>query len=81
MLLKSITDTTEAGLNYLNPILSLEESVIRQLAKQIGRTKNPAELPRKSEDGNYYFPQGKYKIEITLASGKKDAMDFEIEEK
>ena len=81
LLLKSISDTTEAGLNYLNPILSLEESVIRQLAKQTGRTKNPAELPRKSEDGNYYFPQGKYKIEITLASGKKDAMDFEIEEK
>ncbi|TAH42637.1 MAG: glycosyl hydrolase [Bacteroidetes bacterium] len=78
ILLKTVTDTTEAGLNYFHPVLSMEETVANLLSKKIGRTKNPTELPRKSDDGNYYLPEGKYKLEITLASGTKESMDFEV---
>jgi len=76
--LKTLSDTAETGLNYLELNLSMTEKESKLLAKQLGRKKSNSELPHKAEDGNYYFPVGKYKMEIILKSGLRKSKDFEI---
>jgi len=69
-LLKTITDTSEAGLNYVAYHLTMDSSVVKQFEKSAsaatkkGEKKNPV-VVKQAEDSNYYLIAGKYTIEIT----------------
>jgi len=77
-MLNTFSDTSEAGLNFIEPKLAMKEKESKILTRELGRKKSNPEIPHKAEDGNFYFPVGKYKLEITLASGRKETRDFEI---
>jgi len=77
-MLHTFSDTSEAGLNFIEPKLAMKEKESKILTRELGRKKSNPEIPHKAEDGNFYFPVGKYKLEITLASGRKETRDFEI---
>ncbi len=76
--LKSLSDTCEAGINFSKVVLAMSGKQAKSLTQKLGKGKNPEEIPRRAEDGNYYFPAGIYVLEITLASGEKEKKTFEI---
>jgi photosystem II stability/assembly factor-like uncharacterized protein len=79
--LNHFNDTAEAGINYANRILSMYEKQSKALTKQLGKNRSGEEMPLKAEDGKYYFPAGKYSLEIKLSDGVKETRPFEIKSK
>jgi hypothetical protein len=72
ILLKTFSDSSEAGLNYVKYNFQIDSSDVNDFEKSFGGKKKtePVQL-KKSEDGNYYLLPGKYFVEITDASGNK----------
>ena len=80
ILLKTLNDTSEAGLNYLNYDLSIDSASVKLLEKEKSGKTGKVTMKR-AENNAWYLPAGKYSVEITNASGQSASTKFEVVEK
>jgi photosystem II stability/assembly factor-like uncharacterized protein len=81
ILLKTLTDSSEAGINYVNYNLTMDSTAVPALQKSLNdKKKNKAVIVKQGEDKNYYLPAGKYVIEITTQNKNSATTDFEVKE-
>jgi photosystem II stability/assembly factor-like uncharacterized protein len=82
ILLKTIIDTSEAGLNYLNYDISIDSSDVTGYEKDLINTKGKkSSTIQKADDGKFYLLPGKYKIEFSDKSGNKANTSFILNDK
>jgi len=82
IVLKSFTDSSEAGLNYLSYNLRIDSANVQAFQKSLEDKKGSSKITlEKAEDGNYYLIVGKYTVEIEDKSGNKIAVPLNIIQK
>jgi hypothetical protein len=80
--LKTLTDSSEAGLNYLKYNLVMDSTSVPAYEKSLNDKKDAASLKiEKAEDGNYYLIPGKYTIEIEDPAGHAVSVSLNVVEK
>jgi photosystem II stability/assembly factor-like uncharacterized protein len=81
ILLKMLTDTSEAGINYVNYNLSIDSTTAMALQKSLSDKKtNKTVVIKQAEDKNYYLVAGKYVAEITTQNKNIASTTFEVKE-
>jgi ligand-binding sensor domain-containing protein len=75
LLLCSLTDTAEAGLNYGRLTLSMDAATAAKLSKE---SKKKGAMLKAAEDGNYYLPEGTYQLEVKGPTDVKEAFSLEV---
>ena len=72
ILLKTLIDTSEAGINYISYNLSIDSSAVTAFEKSLSDKKKGVDVKvSKAEDGNYYVIPGTYTAEINDEEGHK----------
>ncbi len=72
IVLSTLSDTSEAGLNYVNYKLMMDSTVVKLFEKSItDKKKNRNVTVKRGEDGNYYLIPGLYTVKITDIEGVK----------
>ncbi|MGE5437564.1 MAG: VPS10 domain-containing protein, partial [Syntrophothermus sp.] len=86
LILKEITDSSEAGLNYINYDLSIDDkaevkyaSYIKDKSSRKKEDKNHF-VVKKSDDGKIYLLPGKYLVEVNI-NGQKEEKEFEVKQR
>jgi photosystem II stability/assembly factor-like uncharacterized protein len=81
IVLRTFTDTSEAGINYASYNIIMDSSAVSSLQKAMtDKKKNKAVVIKAGEDKNYYLPAGKYTVDITTQSKNIITTDFEVKE-
>lgn len=83
LVLKTLTDTCERGINYITYDLTLDSTRTASFEKKLNEKTKDGEKPvkvKKAGNGKYYLPPGKYRAEFADAFGNKAEMVFEVEE-
>jgi photosystem II stability/assembly factor-like uncharacterized protein len=79
IVLKSFTDTSEAGINYFAYKLRIDSSNVQAFKKSLEDKKTNSKVAlEKAEDGNYYLIPGNYSFEISDNSGNKISVPLKI---
>lgn len=82
VLLKEVSDSAEAGVNYVTNDLSLDGATAKKLEAECRKSKKDATfriLPGK-DDGKYYLVPGDYKLTFTDANGHSVEGKFEVKD-
>ncbi|HPD54607.1 MAG TPA: hypothetical protein PLI08_11725 [Bacteroidia bacterium] len=82
VLLKEVSDSAEAGVNYVTNDLSLDGATAKKLEAECRKSKKDAAfriLPGK-DDGKYYLVPGDYKLTFTDAHGHSVEGKFEVKD-
>jgi len=82
VLLKEVSDSAEAGVNYVTNDLSLDGATAKKLEAECRKSKKDAAfriLPGK-DDGKYYLVPGEYKLTFTDANGHSVEGKFEVKD-
>ncbi|MCU0324354.1 MAG: glycosyl hydrolase, partial [Spirosomaceae bacterium] len=80
LVLKTMSDEAEAGLNFTSYDLTIDESAKADYEKYLNDTKKKDEKEiklEKADDGKIYIRGGKYKV-VFEANGSKSEKDLEI---
>jgi photosystem II stability/assembly factor-like uncharacterized protein len=76
--LRTLTDSSEVGLNYLAYNLAIDETAVPALEKELtDKAKKPVKIT-KADNGQYYLPAGEYTLEVTL-SGQTEKQPLKVE--
>ncbi|MEO8086556.1 MAG: glycosyl hydrolase [Bacteroidota bacterium] len=78
LLLKTIKDSSEAGLNYQPYNLGIDSAVVKQFEKSMSDKKSKPFVIKQAEDKKYYLVPGKYKVEIVDAAGNVASGEFKV---
>ncbi len=82
IVLKTLTDTSETGLNYVSYNLEIDSSTVIQFEKSLVDKKQTKPITvKQGENKKYYLLAGKYTVEITNAVGNKVSTSFNVKEK
>lgn len=79
--LRTLTDDSEAGLNFINFDLSIDTTAKGEYEKYLNAAKKKDEKEvklEKADDGKMYIRAGKYKVVIETATGTKSEQVLEI---
>jgi photosystem II stability/assembly factor-like uncharacterized protein len=81
IVVRTLTDTSEAGINYVNYNLIMDSTAVPALQKSLSdKKKNKTVVLKQGEDKNYYLPAGKYVIDITTQNKATATAKFEVKE-
>ena len=72
LILKTINDTAETGLNFYNYNLTIDSTALNNYTAFLNREKKPEDkkiVLKKADDGNYYLQAETYKVEYTTTTG------------
>ena len=81
LILRTLTDDSEAGLNYVNFDLTIDTTAKVEYEKYLNASKKKDEKEiklEKADDGKMYIRAGKYKVVIETPTGTKAEQVFEI---
>ncbi|MFN8144138.1 MAG: glycosyl hydrolase [Bacteroidia bacterium] len=77
VLIKTLKDSSEAGLNYVTYDLSIDSMELKNVKRSFAKQKVNIEA---GENGVSYLPAGKYKLKISDSEGANDSASFEIKD-
>lgn len=81
IVLRSLSDTSEAGLNYVTNNLMMDSTKVKSLEASTTDKKTKAVKVKRGEDGNYYLIPGKYSLEISDKEGNKTETTLTVKSK
>jgi photosystem II stability/assembly factor-like uncharacterized protein len=70
IVLATMRDSSEAGLNYAMYNFQVDSSAVKQLEKSLSTKEKPFTM-KAADDKKYYLPPGKYTVEISDKAGNK----------
>jgi hypothetical protein len=81
LVLKTLIDSSEAGLNYVAYSLTIDSIVVSSFEKSMSDSKkNKTAVVKQGEDKNYYLIAGKYTIEIETQNKNIATTTFVVKE-
>jgi photosystem II stability/assembly factor-like uncharacterized protein len=81
ILLYTLNDTSEAGLNYITYDLEMDSMAVKAFEKSlIDKKQNKPVMVKQAENKKYFLIPGKYIVELTDVKGNKFSKEFQVKQ-